>query len=89
MVTAKVDSDNVLRVAGILRHSLFGLLERDFMLYHDIDFALFHNNLQDNIALRVAAWQSADMREPSPNLPLRSDIQQMMHVGPDCSNAPS
>jgi len=57
-VTAQVDSENVLRVPHVPKGSLFSVTERDLLLYHDIDFALFHNNLQKNVALRVQSWQT-------------------------------
>jgi len=56
-VSARVDGQSVLRVPHVPKDSLFGLAERDFLLYHDIDLALFHNNLQKNVALRVQVWQ--------------------------------
>jgi len=62
-VVARVDGQNVLRVPHFPKDSLFGSAERDFLLYHDLDFALFHNNLQKNVALRVQAWQACGKKE--------------------------
>jgi len=39
-------------------------------MYHDVDFALFHNNLQKNVALRVGAWQGASKGAQCGGLPL-------------------
>lgn len=76
-VTAQVDSENVLRVPHFPKGSLFGLAERDFLLYHDIDLALFHNNLQKNVALRVAAWQTSGNLTTSEKTSFRSFFSNM------------
>merc|ERR1711972_493074 len=55
-VVAQVDDHGFVRVPHFKKGSLFSLAERDWLLYHDVDCALFHNNLQENIALRVEAW---------------------------------
>lgn len=57
-VTARVDGEGVVRVPHVSKTSLFGLTERDYLLYHDLDFALFHNNIQQNASLRVRRWQA-------------------------------
>jgi len=56
-MSAKVDQAGVLRVSTMRPDSLFGMTESDWILHHDLDFALFHNNLQDNVAQRVQAWK--------------------------------
>uniref|UniRef100_A0A7S2H929 Uncharacterized protein n=1 Tax=Zooxanthella nutricula TaxID=1333877 RepID=A0A7S2H929_9DINO len=58
-VTAQADERGYVRVAPFPRDSLFSLTERDWLLYHEVDLALFHNNLQENVGLRVAAWRRA------------------------------
>lgn len=55
-ITACVDADGLVRVPNVPRSSLFAITERDFMLYHDLDFGLFHNNIQHNVASRVESW---------------------------------
>jgi len=55
-VIARADADGFLRIPELRRESLFSLTERDWLLYHDIDCALFHRNLQENVARRVEAW---------------------------------
>jgi len=55
-ITAFVDAHGLVRVPNVPRSSIFAITERDFMLYHDLDFALFHNNIQHNVASRVEAW---------------------------------
>merc|ERR1712187_851489 len=55
-VVAQVDGHGFVRVPHFQKDSLFSLTERDWLLYHDVDCALFHNNLQENVALRVDAW---------------------------------
>jgi hypothetical protein len=64
LVTAQVDRENVLRVPHFPKGTLFRLTEQDLLLYHDVDLALFHNNLQKNVALRVGAWLVANKRAP-------------------------
>jgi len=59
---AKVDQAGVLRVSTMRPDSLFGMTESDWILYHDLDFALFNNNLQDNVAQRVQAWKMLPSR---------------------------
>eukprot|EP00443_Scrippsiella_acuminata_P008296 CAMPEP_0115195058 /NCGR_PEP_ID=MMETSP0270-20121206/14385_1 /TAXON_ID=71861 /ORGANISM="Scrippsiella trochoidea, Strain CCMP3099" /LENGTH=479 /DNA_ID=CAMNT_0002608369 /DNA_START=10 /DNA_END=1449 /DNA_ORIENTATION=- len=63
-VTAQVDGESVLRVPHFPKGTLFRLTEQDLLLYHDVDFALFHNNLQKNVALRVWGWVVANNRAP-------------------------
>jgi len=58
-ITARVDSEDVVRVPHVSKTSLFGLTERDYLLYHDLDFALFHCNIQKNVAQRVRTWQAS------------------------------
>eukprot|EP00928_Gymnodinium_smaydae_P025070 TRINITY_DN20093_c0_g3_i3.p1 TRINITY_DN20093_c0_g3~~TRINITY_DN20093_c0_g3_i3.p1 ORF type:complete len:386 (-),score=34.05 TRINITY_DN20093_c0_g3_i3:154-1311(-) len=55
-ITARVGKQGVLRVTPFKNDCLFNLTDRDWLLYHDLDFALFHNNLQENVANRVRAW---------------------------------
>merc|ERR1712060_713875 len=66
-LVAHVDEHGFVRVPH-LHSSLFSLTERDWLLYHDLDCALFHNNLQDNVALRVESW--------CPNSRLLGRVQQ-------------
>mmetsp|Transcript_16015 Transcript_16015/g.40759 ORF Transcript_16015/g.40759 Transcript_16015/m.40759 type:complete len:361 (-) Transcript_16015:33-1115(-) len=54
---AKVGRRGLLRVTPFRPDCLFSLAERDWLLYHDLDCALFHNNLQENVAKRVQAWR--------------------------------
>merc|ERR1712203_160724 len=55
-IVAQVDDHGFVRVPHMKQQSLFSLTERDWLLYHDLDCALFHKNLQDNVALRLQAW---------------------------------
>lgn len=55
-VVARVDVDGIVRVPHFPEGSLFSLTERDWLLYHDLDFALFHGNLRENVAVRLQAW---------------------------------
>lgn len=80
-VTARIDSENELRVPHVPKGSLFNLLERDYLLYHDVDLALFHTNLQKNVALRVKTWQAACDHAPSAELPLHDSFPQMLRGG--------
>jgi len=80
-VTAQVDSENVLRVPHVPKGSLFSVTERDLLLYHDIDLALFHNNLQKNVALRVQSWQTNRKPTTSVNSPSRSISSKMVVAG--------
>lgn len=80
-VTAQVDSEGVLRVPHFPKGALFHLTEQDLLLYHDIDLALFHNNLQKNVALRVAAWQDASRKAESGSPPLHEYLPQMLRGG--------
>jgi len=63
LLSARIDSEGILRVPHLPAKSLFSLAERDWLLYHDLDFALFHNNLRDNVKIRVKAWASARCAE--------------------------
>jgi len=54
---AKIGRQGLLRVTPFKADCLFNLTERDYLLYHDLDFALFHHNLQENVARRVQAWR--------------------------------
>ena len=38
--------------------------ERDFLLYHDLDFALFHYNVRDNVQQRLDAWKASRALAP-------------------------
>jgi hypothetical protein len=83
-VAAQIDSDNVLRVPHFPKGTLFHLTEQDFLLYHDVDIALFHNNLQKNVALRVGAWQSASTKVAEGSAVLQeysNYCKQMTHGG--------
>lgn len=61
-VRAKIGKTGALRVSELKPESLFSLTERDWLLYHDLDCALFHNNLQENVARRCEAWRSSQSR---------------------------
>mmetsp|Transcript_93605 Transcript_93605/g.238360 ORF Transcript_93605/g.238360 Transcript_93605/m.238360 type:complete len:458 (+) Transcript_93605:3-1376(+) len=61
-MTARVGKTGLLRVPSVRQDSLFSLTERDWLLYHDLDCALFHNNLQENVAQRVQAWKQPRSR---------------------------
>mmetsp|Transcript_94621 Transcript_94621/g.237374 ORF Transcript_94621/g.237374 Transcript_94621/m.237374 type:complete len:489 (-) Transcript_94621:171-1637(-) len=80
-VTAQVDSKNVLRVPHVPKRSLFSITERDFLLYHDLDFALFHNNLQMNVATRVRAWQANEKMVASVNSSHERILSKMVEKG--------
>lgn len=60
-VVAKVGKTGLLRVSGVSKDSLFGMAERDWLLYHDLDCALFHKNLQANVAQRLQAWKALQL----------------------------
>jgi len=55
-VQARLDERGMLRVPRLC-DSLFSLAERDWLLYHDLDIALFHINVSENAALRLDAWR--------------------------------
>jgi len=57
-LSARTDSEGILRVPHLPAKSLLSFAERDWLLYHDLDFALFHNNLRDNVKTRVKTWTS-------------------------------
>jgi len=77
LVTAQVDGDSVLRVPHVPKGSLFAVTERDLLLYHDLDLALFHKNLQQNVAARVKAWRSGDKLGSSMNATQNSFVSKM------------
>ena len=56
-VTVKVDESRVTRVPKLPSNSLFAVTEHDWLMYHDLDIALFHGNLQANAENRHHAWQ--------------------------------
>ena len=56
-VTVSVDRRCVTRVPKMPAGSLFALTEHDWLIYHDLDIALFHGNLQANAEQRYHAWQ--------------------------------
>ena len=45
-VTVVVDEHSVTRVPKLPSTSLFATAEHDWLMYHDVDIALFHGNLQ-------------------------------------------
>ena len=46
----------------------FSLCEKDALLYHDVDFALFHFNVRENVSKRLSAWLSRSGAAPTSNL---------------------
>ena len=56
-VTVSVDTHCVTRVPKLPTDSLFALTEHDWLMYHDVDIALFHGNIQANAEQRHHAWQ--------------------------------
>eukprot|EP00439_Symbiodinium_sp_Y106_P006993 s3145_g1.t1 len=56
-VTVVVDEHSVTRVPKLPSTSLFATAEHDWLMYHDVDIALFHGNLQANAEQRHQAWQ--------------------------------
>ncbi|CAE7696845.1 unnamed protein product [Symbiodinium sp. CCMP2456] len=56
-VTVVVDGHSVTRVPKLPSTSLFAVAEHDWLMYHDVDIALFHGNLQANAEHRHQAWQ--------------------------------
>ncbi|CAE7876543.1 unnamed protein product, partial [Symbiodinium microadriaticum] len=56
-VTVVVDEHSVTRVPKLPSTSLFAIAEHDWLMYHDVDIALFHGNLQANAEHRHQAWQ--------------------------------
>jgi len=61
-LTVQVDEHDVTSVPR-LETSLFALCEKDWLLYHDLDFPLFYGNVRENVALRVGTWQQLQQRQ--------------------------
>lgn len=56
-VTVRVDSRDVTLVPRFASDCLFAVCERDWLLFHDLDYPLFYGNVRANVAERLRAWQ--------------------------------
>mmetsp|Transcript_102003 Transcript_102003/g.304327 ORF Transcript_102003/g.304327 Transcript_102003/m.304327 type:complete len:459 (-) Transcript_102003:37-1413(-) len=62
----RVDRLGTTLVPALPSGSLFALMERDWLYYHDIDFAVFHSNVRENAELRYQRWARDSLHRDGP-----------------------
>eukprot|EP00928_Gymnodinium_smaydae_P074081 TRINITY_DN57166_c0_g1_i1.p1 TRINITY_DN57166_c0_g1~~TRINITY_DN57166_c0_g1_i1.p1 ORF type:complete len:535 (+),score=27.97 TRINITY_DN57166_c0_g1_i1:83-1606(+) len=61
-LTARLDKNGVVRVPTVPADTVYHLCEADHLLYHDIDFALFHGSIRRNLNTRLDAWRKCTVQ---------------------------
>lgn len=64
---ARVDRLGTTIIPAMPTGSVLSLMERDWLLYHDMDFAVFHNNIRENANLRYEVWKQTTQYHESPH----------------------